>query len=275
MDIILKVLFEISLLEGLIVILKVDRQRYLLDILKQHKGSVRISDLSRLLEVTTITIRRDVAELARQGRVLPNHGGVQLIDSNVTTEPIYHLKLNEETQIKDAMAHAALEFIEDGCTVFLDGGTTVGAVAKYLLDRHITVVTNALNVANVLSNSRHIRLLLIGGMFRLESQTFLGPNAIRVLKELRVDLALLGTEGFDWDRGFEVPDESDAEFKKVAIDSANKTVVMAAASKLGHRYLCRFTTWNFIDSLISSYYPHDQRSHNAGIPIIWANPEPR
>ena len=250
--------------------LKTDRQLRLLEILQQHRESVRITELSQLLHVTPITIRRDVTELARQGRVLSARGGVRLLGDTVTSETIYHLKLREEVSIKDALSRAALASIVDGATVFLDGGTTVGALAKYLLDRRLTVVTNALNVANVLSRSRHTRLILIGGTFRPESQTFLGPKATHMLQELRLDIAFMGTEGFDWDRGFEVPDESDAEFKAVAVQSAAKVVVMAAGAKLGKRYLCRFAQWDSVHLVIaSSQDVGDTRPKHRTTQILW------
>ena len=94
--------------------LKPDRQLRLLEVLQERKESVRITELSQLLQVTPITVRRDVSELAHQGRVISAHGGVRLLGSTVTSETIYHLKLNEETQIKDGLARAALPFIEDG-----------------------------------------------------------------------------------------------------------------------------------------------------------------
>ncbi len=250
--------------------LKTDRQLRLLEILQQRRESVRITELSQILQVTPITVRRDVAELAHQGRVLSARGGVRLLGDTVTSETIYHLKLQEDIPIKDALSRAVLPLIPDGSTIFLDGGTTVGALAKYLLDRRLTVVTNALNVANVLSRSRHTRLILIGGTFRSESLTFLGPKATRMLEDLRLDIALMGTEGFDWDRGFEVPDESDAEFKTVAVQSAAHVIVMATGAKLGQRYLYRFAQWPDIHRVISSKRDTDDtRLEHRGVQILW------
>ena len=242
----------------------------MLEILQQRGESVRITELSQILQVTPITVRRDVGELAHQGRVLSARGGVRLLGDTVTSETIYHLKLQEDVPIKDALSRAVLPLIPEGSTIFLDGGTTVGALAKYLLDRRLTVVTNALNVANVLSRSRHTRLILIGGTFRLESLTFLGPKATRMLEDLRLDIALMGTEGFDWDRGFEVPDESDAEFKAVAVQSSAQVIVMATGTKLGQRYLYRFAQWPDIHRVISSKQDtEDTRLEHRGTQIMW------
>ncbi len=233
-------------------LLKVERYVKILNWLKEREGKGRNSDLSDILQVSPLTVRRDVAELARQGLVQATRGGVMLLQSSATFEPIYHAKLNEEADAKERIARHAVSQIRDGDTILLDGGTTVGAMAKHLLGRNLTVVTNALNVINVLSNDRGIHLIAIGGMFRSTSQTFLGPLANRVLKELRVDKSYLGTEGFSPQRGFEVPDGDDASFKQLAVDACESGWVLATHSKFNQIRLHRFSDWNGIEGLITS-----------------------
>ncbi|MCY0899180.1 MAG: DeoR/GlpR family DNA-binding transcription regulator [Firmicutes bacterium] len=254
--------------------LKADRQLGLLNILQGRTEAVRITELATLLHVTPMTVRRDVAELARQGRVLVTHGGVRLQAETVSAETVYDLKLTEDRLEKDAIARAALAHVTDGMTLFLDGGTTVGALAPHLTSRRLTVITNALNVVNVIARSRRVRLMVIGGTFRRESLTFLGPKAVSMLRELRYDIAFLGTEGFDWDRGFEVPDETDAEIKALAARTAGTTIVLAAGSKLGRRFLCRFANWGMVDYLITSERrDQDMPPVHQGTRITWVHAE--
>ncbi len=251
--------------------LKPDRQWRLLELLRERDESIRVTELSQLLGVTPITVRRDVAELAHQGRVIATHGGVRLLTSTVSAEPVYQSKLTEEMEAKERIAERALATVPDGSTIFLDGGTTVGALAKRLTGRRMTVVTNALNVANVLARSRHIRLILIGGTFRPQSLTFLGPKAVHMLEGFRFDIAFLGTEGFDWDRGFEVPDESDAEFKWALTQAAAQVTVLAAGSKLGKRYLYRFAAWSEVHTLVASRVEDTNRvpHEHQGTKLLW------
>ncbi len=232
--------------------LKADRQSQILDQLERASTALRIGDLSQTLGVSPVTIRRDVAELSRQGLVLSTRGGVTLLRPRVAFEPAYALKLSADADVKAAIARAAAALVEDGSTIFLDGGTTVGAMVPHLLGRRLTVVSNALNVANMLARSRTIRLIVVGGTYRPESHTFLGPQAVRQMEELRVDTAFMGTEGFSLDRGLEVPDEGDAAFKTAACRAAARIVVMAAGTKLGLRRLYRFARWDDIDVLVSS-----------------------
>lgn len=231
-------------------LLKVDRQLIILDMLAKHGTSLRISELSRILETSAVTIRRDIADLASQGIVASTRGGVRLLREGTLYELQYETKLGEETDVKKSIACRAADIIPDGATVFLDGGTTVGALAHYLLHREVTVITNGLNVANVVARSKNVRLILIGGTFRQTSQTFLGPKAIRALQELRFDIAFMGTEGFDPQRGVEVPDEADAEFKTVAVQLATEVVLLATASKNNKRRLYRFAKWPEISTFI-------------------------
>lgn len=242
-------------------LLKVDRQLMILDLLHKKGSSLRIAELSVELNVSVVTVRRDVWELARQGIVASTRGGVKLLHEGATYEPRYETKLSEDTDIKDAIARHVAECVDDGATIFLDGGTTVGSLAHYLARKQVTVVTNALNVANVLASSKSVRLILVGGTFRQTSQTFLGPKAVRALEELRFDVAFMGTEGFDPARGAEVPDESDAEFKARAIQLAREVVLLSTASKLNKPRLYRFATWEDINQCVIAGDVPDEAVH--------------
>ncbi len=254
-------------------LLKVDRQLMILDMLTKKGGSLRISEISKGLEASVVTVRRDVTDLARQGLVATTHGGVRLLREGTMYEIQYENKLREETEYKENIGRRATEMIPDGATVFLDGGTTVGALAHHLFHREVTLITNALNVANVVAGSKSVRLIMIGGTFRQTSHTFLGPKAIRALQELRFDIAFMGTEGFDPQRGVEVPDESDAEFKNAAVQLATEVVLLATASKCNKRRLYRFAEWSDIKTFILDgeidVTVVDEIS-SQGVSVVWA-----
>lgn len=230
--------------------LKVDRQLRILEMLSQQRASLRTAEISAALNVSVVTVRRDIEELERQGIVAATRGGVRLLQEGTICEVQYDKKLGEDSGLKEEIAQAALKLIPEGATVFLDGGTAVGALAHHVFRRNLTVITNALNVANVLASSKTVQLILVGGTFRATSQTFLGPRAIRALGELRFDLACMGTEGFDPNRGAEVPDEADAEFKSAAIRLATEVIMLATASTCHKRRLYRFAEWSDIDTLV-------------------------
>lgn len=233
-------------------LLKAERCTKILEWLVSHNGSARLAELSQMFHVSPITIRRDVSELSRQGLLEVIRGGVMLSRRGATFEPAYQQKLSEETIDKEHIAEAALQTLQDGDTLLLDGGTTVGAMAKHLINRRVTVVSNALNVQNVLANSRYVRLIAIGGIFRGASQTFLGPMALSAIEDLRFDVAFLGTEGFDEVSGLEVPDADDAAFKRAAIQAARDVWILSTGRKYRERRLYRFSTWEPITGLITN-----------------------
>lgn len=214
-------------------------------------GSARIPDLSREFGVSQITIRRDLQDLDRQGMVVLTRGGAIINRQRATYEPVFHRRLSTEAEEKDRIGRHAASMIKPGATVLLDGGTTVAAMARHLTEGSLTIVSNALNIANLLASRKNVRFIMVGGIYREASQTFLGTTALEMLGKLRVDQAFLGTETFDVARGIEVPDELDAAFKAMAGHIAESTIVLTTSSKGGQARLFRCLPWSAIDHLIT------------------------
>lgn len=231
---------------------KAGRQRGLIQWLASHGQKGTIGDLCQAFGVSALTIRRDLAELQDQGLVRVARGGVFLSDELAGFEVAFGVKAGEELEDKERIAQKAASLVRPGETILLDGGTTVGAMAKYLIAENVTVVTNALNIMETLSASPSVRLIGIGGEFRQTSHAFLGPTANRMLEELHVDQAFMGTESFAARRGLEVPDWDDAEFKRCAVNSAAEVWVLATPSKYNRSRLHRFATWESVKGLITA-----------------------
>lgn len=231
---------------------KARRRWEILEYMRNAPGRSQIATLSHRFGVSEMTIRRNLHALAHQGLIAVAGKEVYLAPSTTITEETYQLKLADNRSEKLAIAKAAVIHLQENMTVFLDGGTTVGALAPILVSmKRITVVSNALNIVNVLCSSPGIRLICIGGTLRPASQTFLGAKAEALMKQLRVDLAFLGTESFSVSTGLEVPDEGDASFKEVVIRSSRKRVLMATSNKLNQTRLYNFADWESIDHLIT------------------------
>ncbi len=231
---------------------KAERHMRIMEWLERHEDRAHIGELSEAFGVSPITIRRDLADLSQRGLVYAARGGVFRLQSGTTFEEAYHAKLNEAADAKEQIGRAAVAQVHAGETILLDGGTTVGTMAKYLIGQDITVATNALNVMNVLSNSRTVHLIAIGGEFRRASQTFLGPAANRMLGEFRFDRAFMGTESFSADRGLEVPDGDDAEYKQLAVHASREVWLVATPEKYGQWRLHRFAACQQLTGVITS-----------------------
>ncbi len=196
-----------------------------------------------------MTIRRDLRELDRQG-VLVNIRGGALAGHGTGFELPYAAKLGEFKEEKVRIARAACDRLEPGNTVLLDAGTTVGAMAAQVPKRDLTVITNALNVINVLAQRGIGGFVAIGGEFRNVSQAFLGPKAVNALHTLRIDRAFVGTEGLSIEHGLQVPDSGDAAYKEAVVRAAREVVVLADHSKFDVERLFAYAGWEDITELI-------------------------
>jgi DeoR/GlpR family transcriptional regulator of sugar metabolism len=219
------------------------------DILRQQPV-VRVAELQAALNVSSATARRDLARLVRMGEVKRVHGGAMLAGSRLD-EPLFDNKEALAAGEKQRIARAALRLVTPHSCVFLDGGSTVLALARLLHERaDVTIVTNSLRVAMDLS-SRGPRLILIGGELRRLSQTFVGPLTRFTLETLHVDTAFIGTIGVTPNAGLTTTDPQEAFTKTAVMQHARQVVLLADSSKLGRISFARFGAAQDVDMLIT------------------------
>ena len=230
--------------------MKADRQLAILSIL-QRERTAEVTKLSTDLKASKVTIRRDLLELERQGLVRVTRGGA-ILNQGATYEPGYIAKMGQEREEKARIAQAAAALNAPGDTLLLDAGTTTAAVAQALVGmRDITVISNSLTVANVLTRHHGIHFIMVGGTFRDVSQAFLGPMAEDALRQIRVDRVFLATEAMDVHRGLQVPDDRDAAVKRAMLDCSRDIVVVADHTKFALQRLYTFASWSAVRRLIT------------------------
>lgn len=228
------------------------RQERILDEVRLA-GGARVSDLVDLLGVSDMTIRRDIAILARKGLVARVHGGATALSGRSTEEPGFLVKSSLQTSEKAAIAAEAAALVSPGDCVAVSAGTTTYAVAQQL--RHVpdlTVVTNSLPVAEVLYEARRpdLTVVLTGGE-RTPSDALVGPVAVTALRGLHVDWLFLGVHGFDEHAGFTTPNLVEAETNRALIASARQVVVTADSSKWGVVGLSSMARLSDVDVLVT------------------------
>ncbi len=232
--------------------MKTNRHMALLAILERER-TAEVARLSQELNTSRITIRRDLRELERQGLLRVTRGGA-VLNQGATYEPGYFAKTGQAREEKQRIAKTAVQLVTPGDTVLLDAGTTTAALARELVHvKDLTVVSNSLAVANVLAPQRHVRFIMVGGVFRDVSEAFLGPVAEDVLRQLRVDRAFIATEAMDPVRGLQVPDDRDAALKRVMVAAARDIIVVADHSKLGLERLHTFAPWSAVQRLVTGH----------------------
>jgi DeoR/GlpR family transcriptional regulator of sugar metabolism len=195
------------------------------------KGLVDGDDLADLLEVSRATIRRDLDALEEQGHLKRTHGGAQMVDSE--DELPFHSKLAAYMREKRAIGIAAASLVPEGAVIGCTGGTTVMAAIKCLKGRSITVVTNAINVAMELAPSEAAQVIVTGGTLRTRSYELVGHIADRTLGEFHLDIALLGVDGIDIERGISTYTVAEAHAAALYISQAERVWVVADNSKAG------------------------------------------
>jgi DeoR/GlpR family transcriptional regulator of sugar metabolism len=228
------------------------RQKLIIDEIRRL-GAVRVSALTELLSVSEMTVRRDLDALAGSGLVEKVHGGATARRRLSTDEPGFEAKSHRQLAEKEAIARAAAQLVRPGQAVALTAGTTTWRLAHHIFDvPDLTVVTNSVQVANVLHRERRpdLTVVLTGGV-RTPSDALVGPVAVTALRSLHVDLVFVGVHGMAEDPGFTTPNLLEAETNQAFIATAEQVVVMADRTKWGVRGLSCFAALDEAHVLIS------------------------
>lgn len=199
----------------------------------RSRGAVRLASLVDELGVSDMTVRRDIAELAARGLVDRVHGGALAPRATSTDEPGFAAKSVRAVAAKRAIAREAAALVAPGSSVAVSAGTTTHAVAPLLREvPGLTVVTNSLPVADLLSTGarRDTTVLLTGGL-RTPSDGLVGPMAVAALRDVNVDLVLLGAHGMDPERGLTTPTLEEAATNRALVASARRVVALVDSSK--------------------------------------------
>ncbi len=198
------------------------------------KGRVSIAELKNRLEVTEVTIREDLKFLeqrnvltrVRGGAVAPRTGAMELsLEVTATTN---------HAEKRAIGAHAA-SMVKNGQTIIMDVGSTTTEMAKALSPELVRVVaiTNGLNIALILESLPGVSVIVTGGTLRPLQHSLVAPMGTLLLDQLKADVAFLGCNGVDPDRGFTNSNIAEAEIKQAMVRSAGRTVFLADHDKIG------------------------------------------
>jgi len=221
------------------------RWNALLDLLPGD-GQLTVADAAEALGVSEATIRRDLDQLARQQLVTRTRGGATA--GHVSYDLPLRYKTARHAPEKQRIGRAAAALVTPGSAVALNGGTTTSEVARALATRPdlqdggaptITVVTNAMNIANELAVRQHIKIVVTGGVTRGQSYELIGPLASLVLAELTLDWAVLGVDALDPRNGATAHHEGEASINHLMAARAEQVMIVADSSKLGQRAFAR------------------------------------
>ncbi|MDP2492724.1 DeoR/GlpR family DNA-binding transcription regulator [Shimia thalassica] len=201
------------------------RQKEILELARQE-GKVTVDGLADLYDVTVQTIRRDLSELADSGRLERVHGGAVVPSGVINIQYEERRRLNETG--KKAIAIACAREIPNGASVFMNIGTTTEAVAHELLDHeNLLVVTNNLNIANILSANHSCEIILAGGVLRRSDGGIVGGLTMEMVKQFKFDYSVLGCSAIDTDGDILDFDGQEVMVSSTAIKRSRKVLVVA------------------------------------------------
>ncbi|MCI1283750.1 DeoR/GlpR family DNA-binding transcription regulator [Lacticaseibacillus songhuajiangensis] len=207
-----------------------ERKRKILTELDK-KSVVQLRKLTDMLDASESTIRRDLGELEKEGLLRRVHGGAEKTAS-LTAEAGVQEKATVHTAAKMAIARAAADMVNNGALIFLDAGTSTGAMIPLLRGKDITVVTTGVDNASMLADYG-IKTILLGGSVKPLTKAVIGAEAVRSLGQYRFNIAFLGTNGVHAEYGCTTPDPEEAATKRVAAGQSAQAVVLADSSKFG------------------------------------------
>ncbi len=212
--------------------LKTERQNYILSKIEEQ-GRVLVNELTKELNVTEDTIRKDLRDLSSKNLVKRVHGGAL----SILHEPIeYQERINSDQIIKDSLAEKAVKLIEDAKVIFIDGGTTnVRLASKIPHDFKGQIITNSPTIALELCDHPYVDLILLGGSFNKTSRITLGSAVLEDIKKMYFDIFILGISSIDSNYGITVPSYEESLVKKECILQSSTIISLVSSNKLEKR----------------------------------------
>ena len=208
-----------------------DRRRRVLDEVRRY-GSVSVRDLAERLDVSAMTIRRDLEQLEADGALRRVRGGATMPRAHDTEELAFTETSHRRTEEKEAIARRAAELVRPGMCVGLSGGSTTWTLARELRNvPDLTIVTNSLRIGDEFTVGDARRTVILTGGVRTPSDALVGPVAVQAMAQLHCDLVFMGVYGMDAGAGFTTPNLMEAETNRALVRSTQHLVVVADHSK--------------------------------------------
>lgn len=201
--------------------------------LVNERGSIRVTELSELCQVTEETIRRDLDRLEQAGRLRRSHGGAVSVKEQQQPEIPYFEREIVRADEKRRIAEEAVKLIRPKERILLDASSTAWYMAQSMPDIPLTVLTNSIKVAMELAGKERIEVISTGGILASRSLSYIGPLAERSLDAYHVDRTFLSCKGVHLDRGISESNELQARIKHRMVGMADEVVLLADSSKFG------------------------------------------
>lgn len=217
-----------------------------------HKqGSVSVLDLANQLEVSSVTIRKDLSFLEEKELLYRTHGSAILINPYINDR---HVNVKEKLYMEEKrlIGIRASELITTNDSIIIASGTTIHAFARQIQAKeHLTVISAALNVTNILARDRNIDIIQLGGFVRNTSLSTVGNYAEKMLEDFSCSKLYVGVDGIDLDYGLTTTNAMEATLNRIMMKVSQKTIVLADSSKFGRRGFSKICDLDSVDHIIT------------------------
>lgn len=248
-----------------------ERHNKILDIINTRK-SARVGDLSKALYVSAATVRRDLAKMEKSGLIKRSHGGAVLFESS-NGESAISVRELENIKEKKLIAELAVSFISSNSVIFMDSSSTAGMVIPYLSQfKYLTVITNGLKNALLLSEKTEARIHMPGGIVNSRSNSLLGSDTLDYLSGLNAGLAIFSCSGLTPGNGVTDASFEQSRLKKSLIRNSKVRVLLCDSSKFGNIFMCRTCGIDELDYIITDRSPlqeYLEAAEKQNCEIIW------
>lgn len=247
-----------------------EERRQKIQAIVQERKRILVNEVADHFDISAVTVRKDLQVLEKRGILSRVHGGAIINQSSVPDLALTekeHLFVKEKT----AIAAYAATMIKPGSVVILDSGSTTTRLAQLLrLEKDLTVVTNAVNIASELAASE-LNVILTGGELREKSFSLVGPIAEDSLKHIAADILFLGVDGIDLQFGLTTPNINEAKVNRIMMQAASEVVVLADSSKFGRRSMGVIDEVKAADKIVTDKGVSDgmlKRMSDLGVEVI-------
>lgn len=254
---------------------KAKRHEFIMDTLLKE-GSITVTELAERLDVSSVTIRKDLTELEKANRLYRSHGKAIIINPFTRNQSV-----NEKEKLapeeKDAIGREAAKLITQDDSIIIASGTTVHALARNIKPVHrLTVVSASLQVSEILSQDDNNDIIQLGGQLRHSSLSVVGQYSTGLLEQCSFSKLFMGVDGIDFEYGFTTTDMREAVLNRQMMRASQKVIVLADSTKFGKRGFAKIGNIEDIDLVITDHHVSAAivgQLHELGIDVIIASPK--
>ena len=230
--------------------LKAERQKYLVDLLKANEV-VSVADISEKLNISMMTVRRDLDYFEQKGIIKKVHGGAMLLEEE-KNQPSFQQRVGEYGKEKESIGKEAAKLIKNGSVIFFDAGTTPLSVINHIPDDiEFTAITSGLLTAVALCSKPKVDVISIGGYVHHTSYSSINNTSVEMIKRYKADMAFISTKAIIYPQGTFEALLPLVEIKKAIVESSGKVILLADHSKFESQSMCQVLSLDDIDMIIT------------------------